>query len=297
MPNVIRVHVDGVDDLLNAGMYGAGAIVRVHTAATETGVFANVGTAALVSGTQTYTIYHTTGIASDWYRTRYENVGGTTLSDWSEAFQAGAEEAGGICSLYDVKQALNETGAEHDEELAELIGEVTADLAGHTGRRFVRSPLSGTTTVVMDVELGGRCLRVPQGIASLTALEVASESQPETGGTYTTVATTDWMLRPAAHDRLAGWPATEIVIRDNATGAVTEFTAGYNAARLTVALGWDRVPADISGIGRRAVVRRFKNRGAATVNRGGDPTDVMARWTFSLEEWRKINWYRIPVAG
>ena len=295
--NVVRVTVENPDELLNTSAYGAGAIVRLQSGSAEAGPFVNEATAPIVAGTRSYTLYDTDGATSAWYRTRYENAGGTITSDWSEAFQAGAEEAGGICSLYDVKQALNETGAEHDEELAELIGEVTADLAGHTGRRFVRSPLSGTTTVVMDVELGGRCLRVPQGIASLTALEVASESQPETGGTYTTVATTDWMLRPAAHDRLAGWPATEIVIRDNATGAVTEFTAGYNAARLTVALGWDRVPADISGIGRRAVVRRFKNRGAATVNRGGDPTDVMARWTFSLEEWRKINWYRIPVAG
>lgn len=295
--NVVRVTVENADELLNAAAYGAGAIVRLQSSATETGAYANEATASLVSGTRIYTLFDTDGANATWYRTRYENAGGTLTSDWSDVFQAGTEEAGGICSLYDVKQALNETGTQYDEELTELIREVTDDLIGYTGRRFVRSPLAGTTTIVMDVERCGRVLRIPQGIASLTTLEVASESQPETGGTYTTVAAADWMLRPAAHDRMAGWPATEIVIRDNATGAVTEFTEGFNAARLAIALGWDRVPSDIGGIARRAVVRRFKNRGAATVNRGGDPTDIMARWTFSLEEWRKVNWYRIPVAG
>lgn len=295
--NVVRVTVENPDELLNAAAYGAGAIVRLQSGATETGAFANESTAPIVAGTRSYTLYDTDGATSTWYRTRYENAGGTITSDWSAAFQAGSEEAGGLCSLYDVKQALNETAATYDEELAELIREVTDDIVGYTGRRLVRSPLAGTTTIVMDVERCGRVLRIPQGIAALSTLEVASESQPESGGTYTTVAATDWMLRPAAHDRLAGWPATEVVIRDNATGAVTEFIEGYNAARLTCALGWDRVPADLSGIGRRAVVRRFKNRGAATVNRGGDPTDIMARWTFSLEEWRKVNWYRNPVAG
>ena len=294
MPNAVRISVDGADDLLNASMYGAGAVVRVQSATTETGTYASVGTAALVSGTRIYVVYHTAGTSTDWYRTRYESSGGAITSDWSAAFQVGPEEAGGLCSLYDVKQALNETGTTYDEEIQSLIDEFTADVQEWTRRRFVRYPLAGTTTVVLDVPRSGRALRIPQGIATLTTLEVATESQPGSGGTYTTATASDWMLRPASHDRLGGWPATEIVIRDNATGPVSTFFAGRNAARLSgAALGWDRVPPTVSGIARRAIVRRFKNRGAASVNRGGDPSDINARWTLSLEDQRRLEWYRL----
>lgn len=296
MSNYVRVTVENADELLLVGMYGANAVIRVQSSADGV-TFGDLGTIPLVSGTRVFAIAHTAGAVGTWYRSRYESSTGTNTSDWSDAWQAAGEEAGGLCSIYDVKQALNETGTEYDEELAELIGEITADFTVYTGRRFVRSPLSGTTTLVLDVPRSGRVLRVPQGIAALTTLEVASESQPETGGTYTTATAADWMLRPAAHDRLGGWPATEIVIRDNATGPVTEFTAGYNAIRAVIALGWDRVPPDLSGIARRGVVRRFKNRGAATVNRGGDPQDVAARWTLSLEDQRRLDWYRNPVSG
>lgn len=295
--NIVRAMVENPDELLNPGAFGPGAIIRLQSGAAEAGPFSNETTTPLVAGTRTYLLYDPDGGVSTWYRFRYEDSGGSFASEWGDVFQSGTEEGGLLCSLYDVKQALGETDSTHEEELAELIGEVTTDIIGHTGRRFIRWPLTGTTTVVLDVPRSGRVLRIPQGIASLTTLEIASESQPESGGTYTTADAADWMLRPAAYDRLAGWPATEIVIRDNATGPVTEFSAGYNAARLTGALGWDDVPADIAAIARRAVVRRFKNRGAATVNRGGDPQDIMARWTLSLEEARKLNWYRVPVAG
>lgn len=299
MANVVRITVDAVEDLLNAGMFGVGAILRLQSSALEAGPFADETSAPLVAGQRIYTLYDPDGASTAWYRTRYENAGGTSTSDWSAVFQAGAEDAGGICSLYDVKQRLTiaATDTANDEDLAELITEVTTDIIGHTGRRFVRLPLAGDSTFLFDVARDTREFRIPRGIATATQVEVATTSQPESGGTYTVVSTADWMLRPVAHERDAGWPATQIVIRDNPSGAVPYFYAGRNVVRLTGALGWDTVPADISGIAQRAVVRRWKNRGAATVNRGGDPTDVMARWTFSLEEQRKLDWYRVREAG
>ena len=42
----------------------------------------------------------------------------------------------------------------------------------------------------------GRVLTVPKGIATATTLEVAAQSQPESGGTFTTVTAADWFLRP-----------------------------------------------------------------------------------------------------
>ena len=292
MPNLVRISVDGSEDLLNASMYNAGAVVRLHSAATEAGAYASVGAASIVVGTRIYTIFDANGTVSTWYRTRYEDAGGVTVSDWSASFQAGPEEGNGVCSLYDVKQALSiaatDTGS--DEELLELIGEITQDIIGWTGRRFVRMPLSGSSTFLFDIDQTANVLQIPQGIAAMTQLEVASGSQPETGGTYSVLASTEWMLRPTAHERSIGWPATSIVL-----GEGSWFYPGRNTVRITGALGWATVPADIAGMAKRAVARRFKNRGAATVGRSGDATDIGARWTFSIEEVRRLSDYRGPV--
>ena len=149
MPNLVKVYVENADDLLNAGMYDAGAIIRLQSCATETGVYVNEATAALVSGTKAYTVYDADGTSTTWYRTRYENAGGTITSDWSPVFQVGGEEAGYLCSLEDVKQRLFNTAtadATNDEDLAELIRQVSTDILGHTGREFVGTPGDVTRT-------------------------------------------------------------------------------------------------------------------------------------------------------
>ncbi len=82
------------DDILDAGNYGAGAIIRLQTATTEAGTYANVTgsgstpTKAIVSPTRLYDMWDRNGIAnSSWYRVRYENAGGTITSAWSDSFQ------------------------------------------------------------------------------------------------------------------------------------------------------------------------------------------------------------------
>ena len=91
--NVVKVTVENPDELLNVSAYGAGAIVRLQSSATEGGAYSNEATAAIVAGTNSYTLYDTDGTSSTWYRTRYENVGATLTSDWSTSFQVG-DEAG-----------------------------------------------------------------------------------------------------------------------------------------------------------------------------------------------------------
>jgi len=295
MPNQLKLTAENADELLNASAYGPAAVIQVQSGAAEAGPFSDDGTVALVAGTRLYTHYDADGTSSTWYRSRFENAAGTTTSDWSAVFQVGAEEAGRICSLYDVTQRLTGTVSANDQELlAEFIAEATTDIQGHTSRRFVRSPLSGTSTFLFDVERDSRTLRVAQGIASLTQLEVATTSQPESGGTYSVVAAADWFLRPTSHERDAGWPATSVVIRDNATGAVPQFHGGYNAVRLTAALGWPSVPADIAGLAVNAVIRRFQARGSGVATALGSEefgTRIL-RWV-SPEEREKLDWYRV----
>ena len=104
-------------------------------------------------------------------------------------------------------------------------------------------------------------------IAAATTLEVASSSQPESGVTFTTVTAADWFLRPLGIDRGNGWPATKIVISDRSSSC---FTAGYNTVRLTGALGFDTVPAEVEAIGLTLVVAAFRERASS----GGDTVTV-----------------------
>jgi len=61
VPNTLTITVENPDQVLNAGLYGAGAVVRVQTGATKTGVFADVSgagstpTIPVVTATRSYT--------------------------------------------------------------------------------------------------------------------------------------------------------------------------------------------------------------------------------------------------
>src|SRR5512139_2081698 len=211
MPNLIKVYVEDPDALLTSGMYDAGAIVRLQSGAAEAGPFSNEATAALVTGTKAYTLYDADGSSTTFYRTRYENSGGTVTSDWSPVFQVAGEEAGYLCSLEDVKQRLFNTAtadATNDEDLAEIIRQVSTDILGHTGREFVGTP--GDVTRTFDLTMTTPTLYVPGGLRSITTLGYAVSDQPDTGGTYTTITSTYYYLRPLAHERTSGWPATRL---------------------------------------------------------------------------------------
>jgi hypothetical protein len=284
VPNILSLTVEQPDEVRNAGAYDTGALMRVQWSATETGSFVDISgtgstpTIAVVAATRAYTGYDPAGTVSTWYRTRFENAGGTRLSDWSSPFQVAPEGSGLICSLWDVKQALGLTNATEDENLLEAIRQVGSEIASVTGRQFIRSPASGTATWVEDIGhngllcVDGRTLYYPKGIAALTTLEVASTSQPETGGTYATVPAADWFLRPTAASRDDGWPATRIVISDLSS---SWFSTGYNIVRFTGARGFDAVPYNIQGVAQRAVVSSFLSKGSGGVNAAIGPTGAM----------------------
>jgi hypothetical protein len=251
MANTIRVYSEDPDDILATGNYGAGALSRVQWCATETGVFADVGTVVLVTATRAYTIYHTTGTATTWYRTRYENSGGTQASDWSPVFQVGGEEAGYLCSLADVRQrivGLAASDTSPDEDLAEFIRAVSEQILAYTGREFVGTPAAVTRT--FDVSGTTVTLWIPGGVRSVTTLGLASGDQPDTAGTYTT--TTSYYLRPLPHERSAGWPATRVE-----TGSGVYFSPGRSTVQIVGTFGWAEVPPTIGRIAADAVVAMY----------------------------------------
>lgn len=302
MPNLLKIVVENASELLNAGAYDTGALVRVQWSATETGTFADVSgtgstpTIALVAGTRVYTGYDPAGAVSTWYRTRYENAGATRLSDWSAAFQVGDETGGYLCSLYDAKQRLGiaYTDTTEDENILGYIAQVTRAIEGVTGRWFSPRPLSGTTTYVMD---GGRTwntLWVPVGIRSITTLATAAVDQPDTGGTYTTISSSYYSLESAIQ-RSAGWPATRIRLLITSPGL---FWPGINTVQIVGAFGWSAVPADIEQVALNLVVAAHRER--ATSSGEMITSDVGGERHFpaglSRNDRRVLEWYsRVSV--
>lgn len=301
MPITLPLTVENPDEIRNAGMYDTGAIMRLQWSATETGAFADVSgtgstpTIAVLAATRFYTGYDPNGTGSTWYRTRYENAGGTRLSDWTAAFQVGDETAGQLCSVYDVEQELGQTLTANDKEMVlEKIRQVSAAIEGFTGRWFAPRPLSGTTTYRTHTR-SGRVLRIPKGIRSITTLSVATTDQPTSGGTYTAATATDYYIDPPDIERDANWPGTSVRFRS--TSGTLFYDASFGV-EIVGAFGWASVPFDVQGVAIRAVVRRYigKGGGGAAVAIGPEGTEILLP-DLSGSDRRVLEWYRsIPVA-
>jgi hypothetical protein len=293
MANILHLQVDNPDEILNSGAYGAGALLQIQSATAEAGPFADLSgtgstpTIPIVSGTKAYTGYDPAGTTATWYRTRYKSADALRLSDWSAAFLVGAAE-GFLVSLADVKGKLGITSTTDDEQLLDYLGEVTDDFSEYTGRRFVRSPASGSATFLFDVEQPSRTLWVPEGLAAVSQVEVATQ----TGGAYAVLATSDWFLDPP--DPAPGWTYLSVSLSD--VGSTPMFYAGKRTVRLTGAKGWAEVPRHISRLAERAVIRRWQNRKSAATGQRGEGTDIGSRWNLTIEEARLLDRYRyIPV--
>lgn len=309
--NILRLTVPDPDELLAAGAYGAGALIRVQSGPTSGGAWANLTTALLVSGTYEYTAYDPAGTDTTWYQSRYENTGGTILSDWSAPFQASG--ASGYAQLGDAKRRLGIAGTDtsDDDILVDFINQASSYIESKTGRQFYLDPPDGTTkTYLFDcwdpagndggpgggmIVNGGKCLLVPRGIVSLTTLQVATF----TNGPLATIPTTDWFLRPTAQETEPGFPFTEVWISNIPATADTTpmFYPGFNTAALTGVFGWATVPYRITDVCLNLVVGKYRGMGAG----GGDEfkTGLDGVRTFerllSSEDWRTLQRHTIKI--
>lgn len=297
MPNIVKITVENASEILNAGAYDAGAVIRLQTSATETGSFADVAgtgstpTLAVVSGTRAYTGYDPNGTSSSWYRTRYENAGATRLSDWTPAFQVGDETAGQLCSLYDVQQVAGQSASGTDDELIlEVIKQVSRGIENYCGRWFAPRPLSGTTTLRFHTDYGFT-LHIPRGIRSITTLNIATEDQPATGGTYTAATSTDYYIDPPASERTDPVNDPGLWVRLRWNGSSTFYDAAHGA-EIVGAFGYAVVPADIQGVATRAVVRRVIGKaGGPAIAVGPNGTDFFLP-DMSGADKATLDWYK-----
>ena len=255
--NTIRINVD--TEALATNNFGAGALVRVERATTQTGVYAELGTVAVVSGQPTATYYDATGATTNWYRTRYSKATPINPEDYGEygnPFQADNDD--GYTNVSAVKARLGITDTTDDSLLAAIVGEVNSWLTERLGRPV--GP-ENNATYVFDGN-GTSRLDISRGIRTVTALTVA----PTTGATPVSVAAADIFLVPSSGERGDGEPARAIVLSDVPTGGVYVFSRGYGTVSVTGDFGYAAVPDALAGVAVSLAVARWRARGSA----GGD---------------------------
>lgn len=232
------------DDVLSG--YAAGAKLRIQSASSEAGSFADLAspTISVVAATYQYEVWDAAGDGTTWYRWRPENSGGTETGDWSPAFQgleaaAAARASGSYASLDDLLLAMptdpvagdTRRLARMEQALVETAEMVTAEL----GWDAFRAPQTGSSTFEFHGP-GGRLLHVHRGIVAVSLIEV----RQSTGGTWQSLAATDWWLegQPGELTVPPGEPYFHVRMSDLATYG--DWPAGENRIRLTGALGWPR---------------------------------------------------------
>jgi len=293
---IISATVENATELLNTSYLGAGALGRVERSATGGGAgFAEISTFALVAGTRVYTVYDLAGAVSSFYRIRFTKSDGTAPSAYGDEFQAGDETAGLLCSLYDVSQRMSGTAtlSDNDREiLLDIIRGVLSEMEDFTQSWLAPRPTApaSTATYRFDVERTTRRLWLVRGnrhvgIRSLTAINLAVTSQPETGGTFTAGTLADVFLRPKPTADTQAW---RLELSDIPTGGFSYFYAGYNTVETTGSYGPAAVPYWAQEIAIAAVTRRFlgKETAATAIGLGPDggirlladlPRDMAAR--------------------
>jgi hypothetical protein len=285
--NAITIAVENPDVLLNVGMYGAGAIIRLQSGAVEAGPFADEATVAIVSGDTSYTLFDMDGTSSTWYRSRYENAGGTSVSDWTEPFPAAPETYYYVTPSL-LKQRANIPDTEDDSLIALICNEVNGWIDNFVGRllrpfTYTDALFDGWRYPDGDVADYGRSLMVPNGIRSITTLEIASG----TGGNFVDV-TADTFMR-------SGTPATRIVLSNVSTAGFYSFPGGYANIRLNGAGGPATIPDDVRGVALAVAVRAWHGRQSGhtdivgTDQVTGNP--VVSRWV-ATEDKRTLERYQ-----
>jgi hypothetical protein len=264
--NVLKVSCEAPEELLNTSAYGAGALIHVERATASAGTYAEVGTIPIVSGTYLYTYYDQSALEGSWYRTYYRDAGALRpASEYSDVTQASSYLTN-YCSLYDVKQALGllPTSTADDEELLQHIDETAGRIEAYTHRALYPDPVTLYTFDGYDALANGRLLPVPRGVVSLSLVRYANQ----TGGTFTSLASDAYVLRPADAGRPPGWPANQVWL--TGTSGVSAFPGGYGNIELTGVFGWPSVPREIAALARRATIAAWRARSSG----GGDTVTI-----------------------
>lgn len=271
---------DTAADLITG--YGSGAKLYLDSATSEGGSYSNVTSTALVSGTEQYEFWDSAGTSATWYKSRVGDSGATSYSSYSDPFQATA--LAGYATLADLRETLAMASADtsHDNMLADMIEDVSADIDAACMRRFYRLPqVSGDTTVYADVVERGESSLVaaigrpyftdgtPVDIISVTTLSVRDS---ETSA-YSAIAAGDtgyylrgWHAGVGAYG--TDWPWEDVEL--SPAGSYTRWPVGRAAVKVVGAFGFPTVPRPV----KRAVISEARERFRQSIGGGQAPEGV-----------------------
>lgn len=289
MPNILTLSVANPDQILNAGAYGAGAVIQVQSAALEAGPFSDDGTVPIVTAVTSYTYYDTDGTSSTWYRTRYENVAETTVSEWSTSFQPDQSTAlVNYVTLADLKARLGSpVSTASDAVMTQICNETNQWIESYTGR--ILGPVASATYTFDGYGL------VSPYVLSLGRLGARAVTLFETGSdgvTFSTVPSTRYALRPLAQDRaLTGEPASYLFMTDG-----YRLPVGYGNIRITMTAGFAAIPDDVRGVAIAIATRAWHGRqsGQADIIGNTETGEPLVTKIIAPEFKRTLDHYR-PV--
>lgn len=282
-----QVTVLNTAQLLATPAYGAGALLRWETSATQLGTYAEGGTVPLVSGTDLYDVWDSPGTPGvTWSKTRVSDAAGTTFSAYSVPIQDGVPTT--YASLEEVLATFETpiTNSRKIARLASLLGTATAQVIEACGHRdYFQHPVTGSATWTVDGD-GGDTLHLHEGLVSLSLLELSFNG----GLTYVAVDAADYVLRgdsPYVAEPIPdGEPAFHV--RFTGFGKYVTFVPTIRAVRLTGVRGWPSIPsALVEATAQRDRQLAFASAGYSGGDAGGpdeygrvSPTDRF--WPQSL---------------
>lgn len=263
----LQVSVTNPAELLAAGAYGPGALLRWESSPTGTGSWTEGGTAALAADATLYDVWDPAGAVGTWYRTRVSNAANTVDSDYSAAFQGGVPtryaELDDLLPLFETAPLPRRYG-----RLLSLLDTATRQVVEECGGRdYFRKPATGTATWLANGN-GTATLHVHEGLVQLDLLELSFDG----GRTYVTVAATDYILVGDSPSSTEPPPPGEpfFHVRFTGFGSYTTFPPVVRAARLTGARGWSRWPVTLTeATAQRARQLAFASAGYSGSEAGG----------------------------
>lgn len=283
MPIKLILNIDNVADAMGtAGAYGTSAKAIIERGTAVDSGFAAAGTVTLVSGTDQYEWWDSSGTTSSWYKFRLFD-GSSAYSGYSDVFRA--TELVAYATLDDLLERLAMPDESRYNLLADILVDVSGQLDAQCGRQFYRIPqVAGSTTRTYDGD-GSDTLTIPEGIVSVTTLSVYDQQY----GTATTLSANDYVLLPRYP--APGWPYSRIALTGEGTYA--RFTTGYGTVSVTGVFGFSAVPELV----HLAVLERAQEVYMQSQTREGGVVGLPEAGTYTVvdrsrDAWRKaVNLY------
>lgn len=190
-----------------------------------------------------------------------------------------------------LKARANITDTTDDTVLGTICDQINGYIESPAACGRVLAPIT-SAAITLDGD-GTRVLHYPKGIRAVTLLELADY----TGADFTTVASTDYFLRPGPAESMPGWPYLRLELSDRPVGTFSVFPRGYNTVRMTATTGWAAIPDEITDVALTAALRAWHavQTGQADIVGTDDMGRPMVSRFFSSRDFATLRAYSVNI--